>query len=125
MFRLLKLAVGLMAFVAIAWFGMTVQLGSRTLFGHLYAIGQTKASQDLVDGTKRAAGPLVDDVKRHWANKGKEPEGAGAAEAADSPTVKPPTLAPDAGPPQEKLSSSEQRQLRRLLGAAEHHAARE
>ncbi len=40
------------------------KLGSRTLFQHLRAIGQTKESQELVDGTRQVAGPLVDDVRR-------------------------------------------------------------
>ena len=64
MFRLLKLCLSLAGFLAFAWFGMTVKLGERTLFEHLHAIGQTKESKELVDGTKHAAGPLVDDVKR-------------------------------------------------------------
>jgi hypothetical protein len=67
-FKLLKLGVGLVALTAIAWFGITVKLGSQTLFQHLRAIGQTRESQDLVDGTKQAAGPLVDDVRRSVAD---------------------------------------------------------
>ena len=43
MFRLLKLCLSLAGFVAFAWFGATVKLGDRTLFGHLYAIAETKA----------------------------------------------------------------------------------
>ena len=99
MFRLLKLGVALMGFVAFAWFGATVKLGPRTLFEHLHAIGQTKESQDLVDGTKRAAGPLVDDVRRHIASK---PEPASAR-------------SPDGGAPEERLSSSDLRELHRLI----------
>lgn len=99
MFRLLKLGVALMGFVAFAWFGATVKLGPRTLFEHLHAIGQTKESQDLVDGTKRAAGPLVDDVRRHIASK---PEPAGVA-------------SPDGGAPEERLSSSDLHELHRLI----------
>ena len=52
--------------LAFAWFGVTVKLGSQTLFQHLRAIGQTKESQQLVDGTREAAGPLVDDVRRRF-----------------------------------------------------------
>jgi hypothetical protein len=106
-FKLLKLGVGLVALTAIAWFGITVKLGSQTLFQHLRAIGQTKESQDLVDGTKQAAGPLVDDVRRRISGK---PEPGGSP---------PPPPAGDrdrsAAAPQERLSSSEQRQLRELL----------
>ena len=54
MFTLLKLGVSIVALLAFAWFGMTVKLGSRTLFEHLHAIEQTKESQELVDGTREA-----------------------------------------------------------------------
>jgi hypothetical protein len=108
-FKLLKLGVGLVALAAIAWFGITVKLGPRTLFQHLRAIGQTKESQELVDGTKQAAGPLVDDVRRRISGK---PDGASGGHAAppggDSAPGKP-------AAPQERLSDSEQRQLRELL----------
>jgi hypothetical protein len=117
MFRLLfKLCVSLVALVAIAWFGTTVPLGSHTLFGHLRAISETKESQDLVDGTKHAAEPIVDDVRRrigHGDDKGEKAERQARL----------PTVAPDAGTAQDDFSPSERRQLRRLLGAAEHHAS--
>jgi hypothetical protein len=105
-FKLLKLGVGLVALTAIAWFGITVKLGSQTLFQHLRAIGQTKESQDLVDGTKQAAGPLVDDVRRRISGK-PEPGGSPPPPAGDRDR--------SAAAPQERLSSSEQRQLRELL----------
>ena len=99
MFRLIKLGVALMGFVVFAWFGATVKLGPQTLFQHLRAIGQTKESQELVDGTKQAAAPLVDDVRRHIASK-PEPASAGS---------------PDGGAPEERLSSSDLRELHRLI----------
>ena len=106
MFRLLKLGVGMIALLAIAWFGNTVKLGPRTLFQHLRAIGQTKESQELVDGTREATGPLVEDVRRRISGK-QEPSGPSPASR-------------DAGAPQERLSSSEQRQLRELLRKVDH-----
>jgi hypothetical protein len=105
MFRLIKLAIGLVGLMAFAWFGITVKLGERTLFQHLRAIGQTKESQELVDGTRQAAGPLVDDVKRRIGSHDQ-----------DGPL---PAVPHDAGAPQERLSSSEQRQLRALLDKAQ------
>jgi len=105
-FRLVKLGFGLVALAAVAWFGVTVKLGPRTLFQHLRAIGQTKESQDLVDGTKQAAGPIVDDVRRRISGK---PEASAQGKTdgkADSKAE---------GAPQERLSDSEQRQLRELL----------
>jgi hypothetical protein len=114
MFRLLKLCMSLAAFLVVAWFGATVKLGSRTLFEHLHAIGQTKESQELADGAKQAAEPMIDGVKRHI-GKG-EDKGKPDKQAAL------PTLPPDAGAAQDDFSPSEKRQLRRLLGAAERHA---
>ena len=99
MFRLFKLGVALIGFAAFAWFGVTVKLGSQTLFQHLRAISQTKESQDLVDGTRRAAGPLADDVRRRFK------EGT-----ADKP-------APDAGvgPPEERVSAADRQALHHLI----------
>ena len=114
MFRLLKLCMSLAAFVVLAWFGATVKLGSRTLFEHLHAIGQTKESQELVDGTKQAAEPLVDDVKRHIGQR-KGEQGDHEAQLPAAP--------PDAGAAQDDFSPSEKRRLRRLLGVAERHAS--
>ena len=105
MIRLFKLCVGLAAFCAFAWFGTTVQLGDRTLFAHLRAIAQTKESQELVDGTKRAAEPLVDGVKRRV---------TGAA----APVAAAPEAGVHAGAPQENVSSAERRQLRRIISSA-------
>lgn len=104
MFRLIKLGIALVGLLAFCWFGITYQLGSRSLFQHLRAIGQTKESQELVDATKQAAGPLVSDVRRR----------IGHNEDA------PPAMSPDAGAPHERLSSAEQRQLRKLLEKAAH-----
>lgn len=97
MFRLMKLGIGLMGLVAFAWFGLTVRLGSQTLFQHLRAIGQSKESQELVDGTKQAAGPLVDDVRQRI---------GGTREAA---------LHPDGGAPQEHVSHADRQALHRLI----------
>src|SRR5882672_5425923 len=114
MFRLLKLCMSLAAFLVVAWFGATVKLGSRTLFEHLHAIGQTRESQELAEGAKHAAEPLVDDVKRRI---GKD-EGKGKTDKQAAL----PALPPDAGAAQDDFSPTEKRQLRRLLGAAERHA---
>jgi uncharacterized protein (DUF2336 family) len=105
-FKLFKLGFGLVALAAVAWFGITVKLGPRTLFQHLRAIGETKESQELVDGTKQAAAPIVDDVRRRISGK---PEAGGGAASPDH------SASGKAGAPQERLSDSEQRQLRELL----------
>jgi hypothetical protein len=120
MFRLLKLCLSLAAFLVVAWFGATVKLGDHTLFEHLHAIGQTKESQELANGAKQAAEPLVDDVKRRI-GKGDKTE-KDKSEGKGSKTAEMPTLPPDAGAAQDDFSPTEKRKLRRLLGAAERHA---
>jgi hypothetical protein len=110
LFRLFKLGVALIGFAAFAWFGVTVKLGSQTLFQHLRAISQTKESQELVDGTREAAGPLADDVRRKFQ------EGtAGTAKPATARTAE--RHAPDAGagPPEERVSSADRQALHHLI----------
>jgi len=109
MFTMLKLGVSLVALLAFAWFGMTFKLGSRTLFEHLHAIGQTKESQELVDGTRQA---VEHGIKTRDHDKDHEEPAAKKQE--------PPPVSRDAGAPLERLSSSEQRQLRYLLDKAAH-----
>jgi len=109
MFTLLKLGVGVVALLAFAWFGMTYKLGPRTLFEHLHAIGQTKESQELVDGTRQA-------VRHRVASDGASRE----REHEHERDERPPPVSRDAGAPLERLSSSEQRQLRYLLDKATH-----
>lgn len=116
MFRLLKLCLSLAGFLAFVWFGATVNLGSHTLFEHLHAIAQTKESKELVDGTKQAAEPVVDDVRRRIGRpKDDKDDEKGERQAAL------PRVPPDAGVAQDDFSPTERRQLRRLLGAAERH----
>jgi hypothetical protein len=51
-FRLFTFLVSVVGFAALVWFGVTVDLGNRTLFGHLRAIGQSDEAQQLWSGTK-------------------------------------------------------------------------
>jgi hypothetical protein len=51
-FRLITFCISIVGFAAIVWFGVTVELGDRTLFGHLRAIGNSHEAQQLWDGTK-------------------------------------------------------------------------
>jgi hypothetical protein len=60
MFRLLRLVVYLALIAAFVWFGTNVELGNRTLFGHISNIWKTHESQELMDGTKGKVGDLVD-----------------------------------------------------------------
>ncbi|MEA2696358.1 MAG: hypothetical protein QOI66_629 [Myxococcales bacterium] len=127
---MLKFFFALVVLVAFAWFGTTVPLGPRTLFGHLQAISHTKESQELVEGTKQSAKPLVDDVRRRIAGSPDsegDPKGDSKAKTAErgaEPGAPAGAATPDAGPPQEKISSTDRHKLRKLLGSAEHTASR-
>jgi len=60
--------IRLLVFLALAagfvWFGSSVQIGKRTLFGHVRAIWATEEVQDLKHGVEEKAAPAVDRVKR-------------------------------------------------------------
>jgi len=125
LFRLIKLGITLVGLAAFAWFGVTVKLGSMTLFQHLRAIGQTKESQELVDGTRQAAGPLVDDVRRKFqegteGSKGsKEGTKDGTRVAKGGPEANKKSAAakpsPDEGPPEEQVTPADRQALHRLI----------
>src|SRR5260370_27761949 len=110
---MLKFLFGLVLVAAFAWFGATVTLGSHTLFGHLQAISHTKESQDLLDGTKKSAQPLVDDVRRRIA-------GTPEAKAEEKPVEA--AVKPDPGPPQQTISTADRPKLLNLLGHTDHNA---
>jgi len=87
---MLKLVALVALFAGFCWVGTHLQLGPHTLSGHLRAIAQTKESQDLFDGTRESAGPLVDDVRRRIAGvpaPAKTPAPA-VEEAHDTPANK-------------------------------------
>jgi hypothetical protein len=81
-FRLITFCISIVGFAAIVWFGVTVELGDRTLFGHLRAIGNSHEAQQLWDGTK---GKVTDFVGV---------EAARRTEAAKEAFKHPPTPAP-------------------------------
>jgi hypothetical protein len=110
-FRLLKLLTVLLGLGVFVWFGANIPLGSQTLFQHLQAIGRTRETKDLLDGTRDRARPLVDDVRRRL---------AGAAAPDPDPDERP-AARPDGGAaarPPEQLTSADRQRLRKLLGAA-------
>jgi hypothetical protein len=61
---LLRSLVTLAVLVAFVLLGITVPLGSRTLFGHLKNIVSSDETQELVDGVRSASGPAVERVRR-------------------------------------------------------------
>jgi hypothetical protein len=110
MFRLIKLVIGLAGLVVFVWFGANVPLGSHTLFQHLQAIGRTRETQDLLDGTRQSAKPLVDNVRKRLG--GTNAEGEPTKETADA-----------GAPPAEEITSTDRQRLRKVLGTG--HASRE
>jgi hypothetical protein len=115
---MLKLVAFVALFAGLCWFGTMVPLGSHTLFGHLHAISETKESQDLFDGTRQSARPLVDNVRRRIAGV-PDPAGAAQPPETDQPSRAVAKSPVDAGPPQETVTASERRRLRRLISSAE------
>ncbi|HJZ87032.1 MAG TPA: hypothetical protein VKN99_17790 [Polyangia bacterium] len=64
MFRLVRFLFWLAALGGFVWFGMTVPLGKKTLFEHVQSIWRTDQTQELVEGTKEAARPVIDKLAR-------------------------------------------------------------
>ncbi len=62
MFGLLRLVFWLFIMAIVVYFATTVQLGSRTLWGHLRAIGGTQEAKELADGTKEEAKKVADKI---------------------------------------------------------------
>ncbi|MBC8131646.1 MAG: hypothetical protein H7X95_01590 [Deltaproteobacteria bacterium] len=112
MFRLIKFLLGVAGLVLFVWFGANVPLGTRTLFEHLQAIGRTRETQDLFDGTRDSAKPLLEGVRKRL--------GAAAAAGDEPKTAR---AAVDAGaPPADEISSADRQRLRKVLGTG--HASR-
>jgi hypothetical protein len=145
---MLKLVALVALFAGFCWFGTQVPLGAHTLFGHLHAIAGTKESQELFDGTRESAKPLVDNVRRriagaadprsgegtgeheHEAHAARHPDaGAGTNTAEERSTPPHPESRPASHPephPQtrEGLTPADRQHLRRLLSSAEGASAR-
>jgi hypothetical protein len=99
--RLLTLCFSLVCLAAFVWFGVTVDLGERTLFGHLRAIGRSREVGELWAGTKSRLSDFIGI------------ESARRAEAARRTAPRP--AAPRVGPPQEDLTARDQEQMRRQM----------
>jgi hypothetical protein len=99
-FKLIKLFIGVVGLGAFVWWGLTVPIGDRTLFGHLSAIGQSRESQDLVRGTKQKVGDLKKRI------------------AGDEPAKVAKTDKPSEAPPQERLSKADRKEIRHFIDTA-------
>lgn len=135
---MLKLVAAVVLFAGFCWFGTQVQLGSHTLFGHLHAIAGTPESQELFDGTKESAKPLVDDVRRRIAgapaptkDKTEDKTEDKTADKTEDKTAGKTTAKADlkadgkdkdkdkARDRDEEITTSERRRLRRLISSVE------
>jgi hypothetical protein len=107
MFRFLKLVVYLALLVAFVWFGSTVELGNRTLFGHIQNIWKTHESQELVDGTKGKVGDLVNRASdKVVKGVGKNVTAPANSRGEDDPGAK----------PMEDVQNEDRKTLRDLIG---------
>ena len=61
---MLRFIVYLAIAIGLVYFATTVQLGKRTLVGHVRAIWHTEQVQELKEGVKEKAGPAVDKLGR-------------------------------------------------------------
>jgi hypothetical protein len=95
---------------AIAWFGMTVPLGDRTLFEHVQAIWKSHESQDLLRGTKEKVGDLVDRASEKVVRgvaKNAPAQDKAHGESAEGEATKPPL---------EELPAKDRKALRGIIG---------
>jgi hypothetical protein len=109
MLRLLRLVIYVAVIVGIVWFGSTVELGKRTLFGHIQNIWKTHESQELMDGTKGKVGELVNrasDRVVKGVGSGVTAPASSLGESAEEPGEK----------PMEEVQNEDRKTLRDLIG---------
>jgi hypothetical protein len=61
---MIRALIWLLLIGAFIWFGATVNLGSKTFFGHVRAIWATEEVQDLKSGVKEKAEPAARRVEK-------------------------------------------------------------
>ncbi len=64
MFRMLRFVFWTIVFVGFMYFALAVPLGKHTLAGHIVNIWRSPEGKELRQGTKEAAGPLLEKAKR-------------------------------------------------------------
>ena len=129
-FRLLTFFFSTACLAAFVWFGLTVDLGERTLFGHIRAIGSSEEAQDLGKGIKSKVDDFVgieaakraaeEAARKKLAGKGQQDddgEGDGDGNGARSDDKPGKTVARKAGPPQDEHSAADREELRKLAGS--------
>lgn len=61
---LIRSIVYLVVFIVVIYFGATVKLGQRTLFGHIRNIWSADETQEMVHEIKKSGRPMVDRLER-------------------------------------------------------------
>jgi hypothetical protein len=115
-FRLVTLFVSVVCLAAFVWFGLTVDLGERTLFGHLRAIGQSRETQELWTGTKGKVNDLLGLDLAKQALGGKSAPAQAAQEGRGEGQAK---TGQPGGLPQDDISDADREAMRRLIGSAQ------
>ena len=64
MFRLLRSLFWTTVLFGFLYVALAVPLGKRTLAGHLLNLWRSPQGQELREGTKEAAGPVIEKMKR-------------------------------------------------------------
>jgi hypothetical protein len=120
-FRLITFFASALCLAVFVWFGLTVDLGEHTLFGHIKAISDTPEAEKLVKGARSKVTDLVGieaakHAQRERARLGKtgdqKGDGDGDGNGAE-PATAPPTA--PAGPPQEELQAQDRQGLRKMI----------
>jgi hypothetical protein len=89
---LIRSIVYFIVFVAVIYFGTTVKLGQRTLFGHVRNIWAADETQEMVKEIKKSSGPVVERVQRgvnaglDEARRGPVDAGVGPVDAGVGPS---------------------------------------
>lgn len=63
MLRPIRTFISLVFLAGVVWFCFAVELGDRTLAQHIDQIGRTREAQDLIEGTRSAVNPMLEEAK--------------------------------------------------------------
>jgi hypothetical protein len=104
-FRILRIGFVVACLGALFWFGTQVQLGELTLYEHVRAIGQSKESQGLIDGTKERLSGV-------WGNDDEKP---GKATPAKATSARPTPGEIASGKPADAVPEADRKALKKLI----------
>ena len=95
-FRLLTFCFSAACLAAFVWFGLTVELGEHTLFGHMRAIGSTPEAKQLGEGIKTKVDDFVgiEAARRAAAEAARKAEGMSPRQAGRNRPARPRTITP-------------------------------